>query len=98
MPGIDQQTGERELTEPTKTLRTFRTGAALRLPQPEWKEEVRAPTRHRPRPRALTPRAIDPQVFFGQNGVHLTSGGTLKVGDSFKVLERHAWAQNVTWS
>ena len=57
MPGIDQQTGERELTEPTKTLRTFRTGAALRLPQPEWKEEVRAPTRHRPRPRALTRRA-----------------------------------------
>ena len=45
---------------------------------------------------SLTPR--DSQVFFGQNGIHLTSGGSLKVGDTFKVLERHAWAQNVSWS
>ena len=76
MPTIDQATGNRDLTEPTRTLRTFRTGAALRLPRPEWKDEV----------------------FFGQNAVHLTSGGALRVGDSIKVVELQQWAQNMGWS
>jgi uncharacterized protein YcbX len=38
------------------------------------------------------------QVFFGQNAMHLSAGGSLRVGDTVRVLERQAWAQSVTWS